>query len=202
MAQFPRTEAEIITALQALIGGLTENPTVFPAPPVSAADAQAILDSLVSIREQCNAHDVARTLLTQVRAGAVEEGSDVLRASYDYGETVTAPSYAQLPLIGWDKRKTPSAIELPGQPRVLEIPNQGEGWVFLDWKSPNTGGKVASYRIERRERPAGDWAVIDVAIKSEIMLANQERAKDWEYRVVAINTTGEGVPSNTVAAVV
>jgi hypothetical protein len=30
------------------------------------------------------------------------------------------------------------------QARVLEIPNQGEGWVFLDWKAPNTGGKVAS----------------------------------------------------------
>ena len=202
MAQFPRTEAEIITALQALIGGLTENPLVFPAPPVSAVEAQAVLDSLVSIREQCNAHDVAGKMLTEVKGGAVEEGSDVLRVSYDYGETVTAPTYAQLPLIGWDKRKAPSAIELPGQARVLEIPSQGEGWVFLDWKSPADGGKVASYRIERRERPAGDWAVVDVAIKSEIMLANQERTKDWEYRVVSLNVTGEGIPSNTVAAVV
>jgi hypothetical protein len=202
MAQFPRTEAEIITALQALIAGLTENPTVFPAPPVSAVEAQAVLDSLLSIREECNAHDVARSLLTQVRGGAAEEGSDVLKVSYDYGETVTAPTYAQLPLIGWDTRKAPSAIEVPGQARALEIKSQGEGWVFLDWKSPNTGGKVASYRIERRERPAGDWAIIDVAITSEIMLGNQERAKDWEYRVVSLNTTGEGIPSNTVAAVV
>ena len=202
MAQFPRTEADIITALQALIGGLTENPLVFPTPPVSAVEAQALLDSLVSIREQCNAHDVARSLLTEVRAGAVEEASDALRASYDYGETVTGPTYADLPLIGWDKRKAPSASEAPGQPRVLEISSQGEGWVFLDWKSPNTGGKVASYRIDRRERPTGDWAVVGVAIKSEIMLANQERGKDWEYRVVALNTTGESLPSNTVAAVV
>ena len=85
---------------------------------------------------------------------------------------------------------------------MLEIKSQGEGWVFLDWKAPNTGGKVASYRIERRERPAGDWAIIDVAIQSEIMLANQERAKDWEYRIVSLKTTGEGIPSNTVAAVV
>jgi hypothetical protein len=41
-----------------------------------------------------------------------------------------------------------------------------------------------------------------VAIKSEAMLANQERGKDWEYRVVSLNVTGEGIPSNTVAAVV
>ena len=165
-------------------------------------DAQALLDSLVGIREQCNTHEVAGKALTQVKAGAVEEISDALRASYDYGESVTSPTYADLPLIGWDKRKVASAMELPGQARVLEIPSQGEGWVFLDWKAPNTGGKVASYRIERRERPSGDWAVIDVAIKSEIMLANQDRAKDWEYRVVSLNATGAGVPSNTVAAVV
>jgi hypothetical protein len=181
MAQFPRTEEQIIAAMQALIGGLTENPTVFPAPPASAVEALAVLDSLVDIRDQCTAHDVARSLLTQVRAGAVEEASEVLRASYDYGETVTAPSYDQLPLIGWDKRKAPSAIELPGQARALEIPSQGEGWVF---------------------RPSGAWAVVDVAIKTEIMLANQERGKDWEYRVVSLNVTGEGIPSNTVAAVV
>ena len=40
MAQFPQTEAEIIVAAQAIIGGLTANPTVLPALPGSAGGGQ------------------------------------------------------------------------------------------------------------------------------------------------------------------
>lgn len=40
-----------------------------------------------------------------------------------------------------------------------------------------------------------------MALKSEIMLVNQERGKDLEYRVVPVNNTGAGEPSATVAVV-
>ena len=60
---------------------------------------------------------------------------------------------------------------------------------------------VASYKIERRERPTGDWVLISVAIETEATLTNQERGKDWEYRVFAVNRAGDGAPSNTVAVV-
>ncbi len=33
------------------------------------------------------------------------------------------------------------------------------------------------------------------------MNEEQERGKDWEYRVIAVNKAGEGLPSNTVDAV-
>ena len=85
--------------------------------------------------------------------------------------------------------------------RALEAPRQGDGWVFLDWKEPVDGGKVAAYKIERRERPSGPWTDAGMAIESEITLSNQERGKEWEYRVIAVNKAGEGVPSNTVMAV-
>ena len=59
-----------------------------------------------------------------------------------------------------------------------------------------------SYKIERRERPAGPWTLISVALESEATVNNQERGKDWEYRVIAVNKAGEGAPSNAAAAVV
>ena len=88
-----------------------------------------------------------------------------------------------------------------GQARTLEAPCQGEGWVFLDWKQPVDGGKVAAHKIERRERPSGPWTDTGMAIENEITLLAQECGKEWEYRVIAFNKPGEGTPSNTVMAV-
>ncbi len=53
-----------------------------------------------------------------------------------------------------------------------------------------------------RERPTGDWILVSLALESETTVNNQERGKDWEYRVISVNKAGEGVQSNTVAAVV
>jgi hypothetical protein len=105
----------------------------------------------------------------------------------------------------------------------LEAPHEGEGWVFLDWKEPVDlpaprfldrrcqvsaiparqagGGAVAAYKVQRRLRPDGPWSDAGMAIESEITLTNQERGKEWEYRVLAVNKAGEGEPSNTVMAV-
>lgn len=33
------------------------------------------------------------------------------------------------------------------------------------------------------------------------MKVNQERGKEWEYHVIAVNKAGEGQPTNTVMAV-
>lgn len=43
--------------------------------------------------------------------------------------------------------------------------------------------------------------MVGTALETEITLNNQERGKEWAYRVVAINKAGESEPSNTVEAV-
>jgi len=60
---------------------------------------------------------------------------------------------------------------------------------------------VRTRKIERRERATGPWLIAGMAIQSETALTGQERGKEWEYRVIAVNAAGEGPPSNTVAAV-
>ena len=75
------------------------------------------------------------------------------------------------------------------------------GWVFLDWKETIDGGKPAAYKIQRRERPTGDWQDVSTAMDSEMTLVAQPRGKELEYRAVAVNKAGDGEPSNTVMAV-
>ena len=84
---------------------------------------------------------------------------------------------------------------------MLEIMIQTDSDLGLDWKNPADGGRVASYRAERRERPAGAWETCGATTKSEIVLINPPKGKELEYRIVAYNSNGDSVPSNTVMAV-
>ena len=47
------------------------------------------------------------------------------------------------------------------------------------------GGEDVSYKIEHLEPPAGDCMIVSRVLESEATLTNQERGKDWEYRVIA-----------------
>ena len=45
------------------------------------------------------------------------------------------------------------------------------------------------------------WNDVATAIDSEITLIDQTRAKEFEYRVIAINKAGQGQPSDRVMVV-
>jgi len=201
MATFPRTEAQIKALAQTMVTGLTESAADFPLPPVLAADLQALLDSFITLCDEQVGALAAAEQATQTKAAGLEELVTAMKADLRYAEDAVNRDDAKLSALGWGGRASGTALQPPGQPRTLEASRQGEGWVFLDWKKPSDGGKVAAYKIERRERPTGDWSLVSMAIESEATLNNQERGKDWEYRIIATNKAGESTPSNTVAAV-
>ena len=201
MARFPRTEAQIKALAQSMATGLTANPADFPAPPVDPVDLQALLDSLITLTDDQVAAMAAAEQATETKAAGLEELVTAMKADLRYAEDAVNYDDAKLTAIGWGGRAAATALEVPGQPRSLEAPSQGEGWVFLDWKKPADGGTVAAYKIERRERTTSDWTLVSMAVESEATLNNQDRGKDWEYRVIASNKTGESIPSNTVAVV-
>jgi len=201
MATFPRTEAQIKALAQTMVTGLTESAADFATPPVLATDLEALLDSFIALGDEQVAALAAAEHATQTKNAALEELVTAMKADLRYAEDAVNRDDAKLSALGWGGRASGTALQPPGQPRTLEAPRQGEGWIFLDWKQPSDGGKVAAYRIERRERPTGNWMLAGMAIASEATLNNQERGKDWEYRVIATNKAGASAPSNTVAAV-
>ncbi|MDU9048914.1 MAG: fibronectin type III domain-containing protein [Candidatus Electrothrix sp. Rat3] len=199
--RFPNTEAKIIALAQKIIAGLRDNPN-FPDPPVSPDQLQARLDKLRDSSDaQVKALAVSKQA-TDTKQTDLEDTTTDMKSILHYADDAVHGDDAKLSELGWGGRAEPHALQVPGQPRLLEVAEQGTGWLTLDWKKPVAGGTPASYKIERRElTEGGTWALAGIAIEIEVTLNSQERGKELEYRVIAINKAGEGEPSNTVTAV-
>lgn len=195
MARFPKSEAEVLALGQSMAIGLAANAAVYPAPSVSVVDLGAAMNAYIT------AKNTAAEQATATKDEALQTLTDAMKADIRYAENTVNYDDDQLKLIGWAGRAVKTSLEAPGQARSLEAPREGEGWVFLDWKEPVDGSAVAAYKIQRRLWPDGPWSDVGLAVESEITLTNQERGKEWEYRVIAVNKAGEGQPSNTVMAV-
>ncbi len=201
MARFPTTEAEVMALAQEMTTGLIANVAIYPAPPVTVIDLGAAASAYIVARDVAVAAQAAAEQATSDKDDALQALVDDMKIDLRYAENTVDFDDDKLKLIGWGGRKARTALQVPGQPRTLEAPREGEGWIFLDWKAPVDGGKPAAYKVTRRERPDGSWTDVATAIETEFTMTNQERGKEWEYRIIAINKAGEGEPSNTVMAV-
>jgi hypothetical protein len=198
MAQFPSRQAEILTLAQAVVAGLRANSALFPAPPVSAATLRANLKSFIAANDEAAAARVAAEQASATKAARLQTLVTDLKTILRYAEYTAYGDKSKLSRLGWGRRPARNTPLLPGAVRSLTIPERGNGWVVLRWKAPADGGAVASYKVERRERPDGEWTLISVAAKPGPTLDTPERGKEWEYRIIAVNRAGVGAPSKTV----
>jgi len=72
--------------------------------------------------------------------------------------------------LGWAGRAERSSTPAPEQVRNLEAVNQGPGWLKLDWKAPNEGGKPVSYRIESFNRDTDTWKEVASTLDRDTIL--------------------------------
>jgi len=200
MARFPRREAEIRTLVQNIIAGLDGNPD-FPNPPIAPAELQGLLDNSIALKEAQVAAYAAAEQATEAEQAGNEEMIAAAKIVLRYAEDAVGGNDAKLGALGWGGRAEPTPLQVPGQPRMLESVREGAGWLVLDWKKSPDGGKAAFYRVERREASGGEWTMAGTALETEITLHNQERGKEWEYRVIAVNRVGESEASNIVTVV-
>ena len=201
MARFPRTESEIAALADAMITGFTANIVIYPAPPVAVLDLTTAKTAYITALNAAIAAKAAAEAATTTKDDVLENLTDAMKTDIRYAENTVDYDDDKLKLIGWAGKKAATALTAPGQARLLEAPRQGEGWVFLDWKAPIDGGSPASYRVMRRERPAGPWEDVATAVITEATLVDQPRGLEFEYRIIAINKAGEGEASNTAMVV-
>ena len=200
MARFPIREAEIKALAQNIITGL-DGSEDFSAPPVEPDDLKKLLHVFISLGDEQIAAQAAAQQATEAKQDGLDELISAMKTVLRYAEDRVDDNDAKLAALGWSGKAAPTPLQIPGQPRSLAAPRQGAGWLFLDWKRSAEGGSTAFYKIERRELPGGDWILIGTAVESEATLKNQERGKEWEYRIIAANKAGESGPGNTVTAI-
>lgn len=198
--RFPKTEPEIIALAQQIDNGLTANANLADSP-VDKSVFSTKLAAYLAKRNEIIAASAQLSTKHDEKDDLQESLTDDMQRVIDYLSSLTDNDAEELASIGWIVDSGSGAKQSPGQPRALEIVNQTDGSIFLDWKNPTSGGRVASYRVERRERPEGPWETVGANNLTELLLINQPRNKELEYRVIAFNSNGDSTPSNTVAAV-
>ena len=201
MPRFPKKEAQIAALAERLSRGLLDNDAIFSQPPV-----HPILIRLGKINYQSRhgnylAAVAAAKQATTDKDQALENLTEAMKSDIRYAENTVNFDDDKLKLIGWAGKKPKTTLAPPGQTRLAEAPKQGAGWVYLDWKAPAEGGKPSAYKIQRRNRAEDNWINAGTAILTQATLTDQPRAAKLEYRVIAINKTGDGSPGNTVEVV-
>ncbi len=199
--QFPIRESEINVLAEEMTAGLAANTAVYPSPPISVADLQAAIDAFTAAKNQTVEYKARYDESIKAKDEALANLKDCMKSDLRYAENTVNFNNAKLKLLGWGGRSVKHKIKVPGQPRSLEAPKQGEGWIYLDWKSPVDGGKVAVYKVQLREDANDEWHDIAMAMTTEITLKDQPRGKELEYRIIAANKSGDSPPSNTEMAV-
>jgi len=208
MPRFPKREADILALANAMIDGYAAHPADFPSHIVTPPWLQLARGRLIlAQREQIEARAAAR-IAADEKDAKLTALIERMRSELKKSEVDVGSSSEKLEYIGWGPRALPSPADPPGEPRDFEVVSQGLGSVEFDWKPParGSGGSVRTYVIERRQQPQGggefgSWSQAAIALGSETVIMNQPRGLQLEYRVKAVNTGGESVPSNTVAVV-
>ena len=206
MPRFPKREADILALADAMLAGYSVHAADFP----SSQGAMLVISRFGYSNAKNDQTDALASaqVATDEKDTALAALAEKMKAELKKSEVDVGTDSEKLEYIGWGPKAPPSPADPPGQPRNLDAVVQGAGTVLLDWKAParGSGGTVRTYVIERRDQPAGggefgNWSQAGIALESEAMLMNQPRGPQLEYRVKAINTGGESVPSNTVAVV-
>ncbi len=206
MVSFPKTEAEVVGLAQVMTTGLSEHSDVYPAPPVVPLSLKALWTAVVDAKAAAASAQAQAEAATMAKLEAIEALVAAMKKNIRYAENTVNFEDDKLKLIGWGAPTPHGPVCPPGQPRDLVVDHQGEGTVDLSWRKPvqRSGGALRAYLVLRREKTNGDWTAwteIATPMEAEAHLQNQPTGTKLEYCVVAVNTSGSSLPSNTVAVV-
>nr|AZI15635.1 UNC-22 [Auanema rhodensis] len=124
-----------------------------------------------------------------------------LRDCAEYEFRVVAKNAAGFskPSHSSDRFKLKSKFGPPGPPSQASAVSIGRNHVTLTWVPPldDGGSKITGYIVEMREYGSTLWVkVSDYNIRDpEFTVPNLKEFHDYEFRIIAVNSAGRGIPS-------
>ena len=209
---YPKSKAEKDVLYAATLAGIAANPVDYPSGLTAMFNTSTLLArntaKIALVADRLQKEAVFRLAVHAENAGYDLEDDEEQRLIGLAEAQFAASNPDKLLLIGWGPRVPPQSI-VAGAPRSLEAFPQGQTSLTLDWKPPvaGSGGSVAFYRIDRQistlqgvvTEAWGIWST--QAVQSEITLVGLTRGVEYEFKIVAVNASGDSIASNTVAAV-
>jgi len=196
--RYPRQQADVVALVDQMVGGINEHSVIFTH--CNAAALQTARNEYEAANNALTDAESAMALAAERKLEKFNKLQQEMKKQIKLGVVDTADNPVQLGLIGWGIKRAPQQIDIPGQPTNLKITAQGDGLLCLVWDKSKNGGPIRCYTIERRSNNQ-DWALVSTALNNEAKLTNQPTGTKLEYRVKAINSSGESMPSNTVGVI-
>ena len=208
MGKFPSNEAAILDLAQEVEAGLSGSTAIYPDPPFDPAELTSLINQCLGAKSSAvEAQAEAKAAITEKNA-QLEALVDALKEDLRYAENTVDFDDDKLALLGWSGRKPAEPVAVPAPCATLFPVYEGTGTITLAWSRPDpaTGGPVKSFRVERRQQPAGGgifsaWEFVGIFLDTQASLTDQPLGVQLEYRVFATNTSGDSGPSPTAAAV-
>ena len=129
--KFPHAEAEVLELAKKLADGLAANTDLFPAPPTSAEEMNALLGKCQTAVDAVAAAKAAHKEAVADKDALIRELTGRMKKDFRYAEDTVDYDDAKLNRIGWSGRHAATPLAIPGQVRSLQVTAQGEGWVQL-----------------------------------------------------------------------
>ena len=203
MPKFPKKEVDILALVKQMLAGYQSHAADFPSV-IWLLLAPKYFTYTNARKGQIEAHSQLH-LATDAKNASLDTLRELMKSCLKKSQVDVAGNPDKLQYIGWGPEAPPSPADLPGQPRNLDAAVQGAGTILLNFDRP-AAGTVRNYIIERREQSVGNaefgpWHIAGTVLETEASLTGQPRGIQLEYRIKAINTGGESMPSNSVAVV-
>lgn len=201
MVTFPDTETNIAALAEQMIDDLNARSEDYPTPVIPIPELK---DSLNQYKYAQTRVITAQTQAQQAIAEkqqALQDLIDKMKTNLRYAESVSKRREDKLKLLSWSRLFPKTPLEVPGIIRDLEIMITEPCTAVIHWQKPIKGGKVSAYKVQRFEEYQGIWTTVAIETDTEALLLYQQVGKPLIYRVMAINSAGEGTPSNPVEVV-